>query len=130
MTIAEPGMPPPWANPIWPDQLPDPTSLRLLYGSVADELVVLFENARGQAAYVDFIDTPDVTYAGVKVDMHSGAVIGVHVYPLAALAVELHPAWRRALMPDPSPRIANRIVTDIKQLFERYGTGREDDDLD
>jgi hypothetical protein len=82
---------------------------------------VLFEEGRGREGYFDFIATPDRDYAAIKIDMDSGAVIGVLVYPLAAWAVKRHPAWRNALSPDPPPEIARRIVLDIQELYDRYG---------
>ncbi|MGH2613915.1 MAG: hypothetical protein ACRDJC_01645 [Thermomicrobiales bacterium] len=110
-----------WANPIWPDPLPEPDDLRMVYGAEADELVVLFRNARHSAPVFDFIDTPDVSYSAVKIDMESGAVIGVLVYPLAAFAIERHPDWRPASAPNPLPAVASRIVTDVKHLYDQYG---------
>ena len=111
-----------WENPIWPETIPRADCLRLVYGDFADELVVLFEEGRGRDAYFDFIATPgDVDYAAIKIDTISGYVIGVMVYPLAAWAVDVHPAWRDAMEPDPPPEIRRRIVLDIKQLYDRYG---------
>lgn len=122
MVIARPELtPPPWANPIWPDPLPKSRDLRVLYGAVADELVVLFDDVQRPPGIFDFIDTPDETYAAIKIDMQTGAVIGVLVYPLTALAVRLHPDWRAAGKPNPSPDIANRIVMDIRRLYDQYG---------
>jgi len=110
-----------WSDPVWPDPLPEPASLRLLYAAEADELVVLFDDQRYPAVYFDFIGTLDEDYAAIKINMRSGDVIGVLVYPLAALAVERHPAWRPALAPNPPQAVANRIVMDIKDLYDRCG---------
>jgi hypothetical protein len=117
-------------HPIWPDRLPGADSLRLIYGDYADELVVLFDDIRRfRPAYV-LIATPDYDYAAVKVDGMTGNVVGVLVYPLAAYAVKLHPEWRAATKPHPDPSVAARIVSDIKDLFDRYGieTGSEEHD--
>ena len=116
-----------WDIPVWPQAVPNADRLRLVYGSIADELVVLFEDGRGSDGYFDFIDTPDLNYAAIKVDMVSGEVIGVLVYPLAAWAVEQHPAWKDAMTPNPPPAIARRIVLDIKDMHERYGLTPETD---
>jgi hypothetical protein len=99
----------------------------LVYGSFADELVVLFEEGLGREGYFDFIATPDLDDAAIKIDMASGAVIGVLVYPLAAWAVERHPSWRNTLAPKPPPEIARRIVLDIKELCDRYGLNSASD---
>ena len=127
MAIAKPeGLGQVWDNPVWPETIPSDDRLRLAYGSFADELVVLFEDGRGRAAYFDFIATPgEVDYAAVKIDMDSGTVTGVMVYPLAAWAVEKHPAWREAMESHPSPNLARRIVLDIKELYDRYGRNPE-----
>jgi hypothetical protein len=108
-------------NPIWPDRLPDANALRLLYGELADEMVVLFDAARHQDPAYVLIATPDYDYAAVKVDGATGEVVGVMVYPLAAYAIEKHPEWRAATKPNPDPAVASRIVNDIKDLFDRYG---------
>lgn len=110
-----------WSNPVWPDPMPEPGSLRLLYGAYADELVVLFDDEKHPAVYFDFIATLDQDYAAIKINMQSGDVIGVLVYPLAALAVERHPAWRAAMGTNPPPHVAGRIVQDIKQLYDQFG---------
>lgn len=109
------------ADPTWSDPLPDPGDLRLIYGVEADELVVLIDGTQHSPAYLAFIGTADEVYAAIKVDMHSGAVIGVLVYPLAALGVERHPEWRAAMAPNPRSSVAKRIMMDIKQLYDRYG---------
>jgi hypothetical protein len=108
-------------NPIWPDRLPRTNALRLLYGEFADELVVLFDEKRHQDPVYVLIATPDYDYAAIKVDGATGEVVGVMVYPLAAYAVERHPAWQAATEPNPDPAVAARIVSDIKDLFDRYG---------
>lgn len=113
--------PPAWANPVWPDRLPDAAMLRVLYGAFADELVVRFDNDRHLDAIVVPITTPRDDYAGLLVAGDTGAVIGVHVYPLVALAGLRHPTWRAAAEPEPTSETASRIVNDIRALFDRYG---------
>jgi hypothetical protein len=116
-----------WDYPVWPPTNPSADRLRLVYGSFADELVVLFEEGLGREGYFDFIATPDLDDAAIKIDMASGAVIGVLVYPLEAWAVERHPSWRNTLAPKPPPEIARRIVLDIKELCDRYGLNSASD---
>jgi hypothetical protein len=108
-------------HPIWPDRLPDASSLRLIYNDYADELVVLFDEFRHfQPAFVLIADA-DYDYAAVKVDGRTGKVVGVMVYPLNAYAIKRHPTWRAATKPNPDSSVATRIVNDIKDLFDRYG---------
>ena len=40
-----------WDTPVWPQTFPKADRLRLVYGSFADELVVLFEEGRGRDAH-------------------------------------------------------------------------------
>jgi hypothetical protein len=112
---------PVWENPVWPDPLPDAEAMRILYGSFADELVIRFDDRRYSDATVALIDTPKDDYAGLVVELNAGAVIGIHVYPLVALAGEHHPSWRRAAEPNPPAEVATKIVSDIKLLYDRYG---------
>lgn len=122
MAIEKPVLKPPaWANPVWPDRLPDPARMSILYGAYADELVVRFDDKRYLDVIVVPITTPQRDYAGLMVAADSGDVIGVHVYPLVAMAVERHPAWQAATEPAAPPHVASRIVADIKRLFDRYG---------
>jgi hypothetical protein len=122
MAIEKPTLTPPaWANPVWPHRLPDAAQMRNLYGSFADELVVRFDDKWYPDVVVVPITTPRRDYAGLMVASDSGDVIGVHVYPLVAKAVERHPAWRAAAEPAPAPQTASRIGADIKKLFDRYG---------
>ena len=111
----------PWDTPIWPDRLPDAETMRLLYGELADELVIRFDDNRYSLVAVVLITTPKEDYAGVLVESDRGAVVGVHVYPLVALAVDRHPSWLAAAAPNPPPEVASHIVNDIKRLFDRYG---------
>lgn len=115
-----------WAHPVWPDRLPDAETMRILYGADADELVIRFDNARYRDVTVVLITTPTDDYAGLLVEGDRGAIIGVHVYPLVAFAVQRHPAWRAATEPNPTPEVATRIVNDVKHLFERYGIENPD----
>lgn len=114
-------------NPLWPERLPDARALRLVYGFDADEMVVLFDDVLHTNPAFVYVDTPDYEYAWLKVDGVTGDVIGIMVYPLVAHAVEFHPHWRAAALPNPSPEVAERIVRDIKALYDRYGIP---DDLD
>jgi hypothetical protein len=72
---------------------------------------------------VVLITTPKEDYAGLLVEGGQGAVIGIHVYPLVALAFERHPTWLAASEPNPPPEVASAIVNDIRQLFDRFGIG-------
>jgi hypothetical protein len=108
-------------NPVWPDRLPGAEALQLVYGNEADELVVHFVNVRYRNPVYVLISTPDYEYTSVEVDGVTGEVIGVMVYPLAAYAVEKHPAWRAATKPNPDLSVAALIVSDIRNLFNRYG---------
>ena len=47
-----------WDHPVWPPTNPSADRLRLVYGSFADELVVLFEEGLGREGYFDFITSP------------------------------------------------------------------------
>ena len=117
-----------WTTPAWPDPLPDPGALRLIYGDIADELVIYFDNLVHYDKVVMFLDSAEADYAAVMVEWGSGAVIGVLVYPLMHDAAKLHPAWRMAATPGPAAEVAGRIVADIKELYDRHGTGADDVD--
>lgn len=112
---------PPWTSPVWPDLLPDPAGMKVVYGALADELVIRFSPDRTFNTVVVPVTTPDEDYAALLVAMDSGAVVGIHVYPLLAFAVQLHPAWRILAKKDPQPESVARIVADINELFGRYG---------
>jgi hypothetical protein len=114
-----------WDNPMWPDRLPNPKALRVLYGALADELVIRFDGMRYQDVAVVLITTPSDDYAGLLVEGDRGTVIGVHVYPLVGLAARHHPTWLAAVEPQPSPQVAIGIVNDIKGLFDRFGIEAE-----
>jgi hypothetical protein len=112
----------PWDNPIWPDALPDAADMRVVYGAFADELVIRFTDDRYHDIVVVVpVTTPKQDYAGMLVAADTGAVLGVHVYPLAAYAAMQHPAWMQVGHPDPEPAAVMALVEDIKRLFERYG---------
>lgn len=119
---------PAWASPIWPDRLPVPEAMKVVYGAIADELVIRFSTDRRDDTVVVPVTTPDEDYAAVLVDFTSGSVAGVHVYPLLAFAIQVHPAWKPLAENNPPPEAVARIVTDIRELFDRYGI--EDPDPD
>jgi hypothetical protein len=110
--------------------LPRRAALQLRYGAIADELVVRFDQLRHRGEFVVPIMTPVEDYAGLLVDGADGHVVGVHVYPVAAYAVKQHPTWREAIGSDPRPEVAERIVRDIKALYDRYGIDTDPDDPD
>ena len=121
----------PWDNPIWPEQLPDAKAMRVAFGAFADELVVRFADRRHHAMVIVVpVATPEYDYAGMLVAEDSGAVLGVHVYPLVAYAVEIHPAWQQLAEPDPEPAAVLRVVEDIRALFDRHGIDPDESDLD
>jgi hypothetical protein len=41
--------------------------------------------------------------------------------PLVAYATRKHPDWIRLAYPKPGPAAVERVVEDIRSLFERYG---------
>lgn len=112
---------PAWASPIWPDRLPDPETMKVVYGKVADELIIRFSPNRRVDTVVVPVTTPDEDYAAVLVDFTSGSVAGVHVYPLLAFAVQIHPEWGPLAENNPSSQTIAQIVADIKELFDCYG---------
>lgn len=110
-----------WASPSWPDHLPGAAEMRLAYGDIADELVVLFDTSlHGDAVFI-WVATPDFDYAAIKVEMETAEVIGVMVYPLRAFAVKLHPSWSEAADAIPPSHIAEHVVKEIFALYQRYG---------
>lgn len=117
---------PAWASPVWPDRLPAPRDMKVLYGAVADELVIRFSATRHYDCVVVLITTPNEDYAGVLTDFSTGAVVGIHVYPLLAYAAQLHPTWAPLAERSPPTGSIARIVKDIKELFDRYGVGDPD----
>ena len=94
--------------------------------TLADELVIYFDNVVHYDKFVLFLDSAEADYAAVMVEWGSEAVIGVLVYPLIHYAAKLHPVWRMAATPGPAAEVAGRIVADIKELYDRHGTGAED----
>jgi hypothetical protein len=108
-------------DPVWPDTIPD-TGLCVRYGVLADELVVRFSDRRYHDVVVVVpIATPDHDYAGLLVAADSGAVLGVHVYPLATFAVKRHPGWRPLREQEPPPAVVGSLIKDIRALYDRYG---------
>ena len=114
---------PVWASPAWPDRLPDPSDMKVVYGPIADELVIRFHRDRHVDTLVVPITTPAIDYAGVLTSFSSGAVVGIHVYPLLAFAIQRHPLWSPLAEQNPPPGSIVRIVEEIKELFDRYGVG-------
>lgn len=119
-----------WGRPDWPDPLPDPAAMRLVYSAFADELVVNLADPVDCSPYYAWIATPKYEYAAVKIDGSSGKVIGVMVELLAAHAVSKHPAWQAATEANPPDSVVERVVADIKQLFDQYGLEPEETDHD
>jgi hypothetical protein len=106
---------------IWPTPLPDPTGMTVLYGADADELVVRFvPGRRDRLVVVDPVADPH-DYASLMIDSETRAVVGVHVYPLLAFAVERHPGWAALAEKEPPSAAVASIVADIKGLFELHG---------
>lgn len=113
---------PRWETPVWPDRLPDADEMRAVYGAFADELVIRFSPTHHHDMVIVVpITTPETDYAGVLVAADSGAIIGVHVMPLAAYAAKLHPEWKLVGVAEPAPDAVRGLVEDIKNLFERFG---------
>ncbi len=112
---------PPWAAPVWPESPPDPAAMRVNYGAYADELVIGFSSDRAYNTVVVPVTTPNDDYAGLLVDIESGAVVGIHVYPLLALAVRLHPTWKPLASPHPQKDTVAQVIADIRGLYGRYG---------
>ena len=102
--------------------------MRILYGCIADELVVRFASDGGHGEIVVPVKTPNVDDAGLLVAAGTGAILGIHVYPLRAFAVQRHSARRAAAEPNPGTEGANLIVTDIEDLFDGYGVDDPDED--
>lgn len=119
---------PPWSSPIWPDRLPEATSMKVVYGVVADELVIRFWPDAPPNAVVVPVTTPAADYAGVMVDGTTGLVVGIHVYPLLAFAIQRHPAWKALAEANPPETSIVQIVTDIRGLFTRFGVADPGED--
>jgi hypothetical protein len=115
-----------WQTPARPDRLPDASTMRVVYGSFADELVIRFPEGRHVETVVVPNATPGIDYGGLLVEDSSGSVIGVHVMPLVDFAVGLHPSWMQVTAQQPEPAVVNALVEDIKGLFERFGIYPED----
>jgi hypothetical protein len=96
--------------------------MRAVYGPEADELTIRFPDTPNRDIVVVFLATPEVEYAAMMVHEPTGEVIGVQVDYLADYAQSLHPEWHAATNTHVPPTVARRIVADIKQLFDRYGT--------
>lgn len=114
------------ARPRWPSPPFDPARASLHYSSLADELVLYFED-RTSRHYVDFIDAPGLPDAAVLIgvdedDEETGEIVGVQVDLLVARAANVRPAWRALAEPNLSPEVVTRLVSDIGELFARYWT--------
>jgi hypothetical protein len=86
-----------------PLRWPDPASLdwdevALAYDEPLDTLFVDFWGGPEPAINVP-LDPPDsdVGYVDARVGIPSGQVVGVEIAGFAALAIDLHPAWRDLL---------------------------------
>jgi hypothetical protein len=111
-------------QPNWPDDAPAHRVAVVGYNPYADELVVRFENAAGRFAIVEPIATPDDHYANVMADEATGDVIGVQIDRLRDVAVPHFPHWAAAATEgDPPPEAIDRLVRDVRNLFDRYGVG-------
>ena len=117
-----------WNSPAWPARLPPAETLTVIYGELADELVIRFPSAPDRDIVIVHIDTPDIDYVGMLVRMDTGEVVGVHVNYLAIFAAAQHPTWESMTDRDPDPAAALQIVEDIRNLFERYGLESDDSD--
>jgi hypothetical protein len=102
--------------------MPHAEAMRGSYGSAADELTIRFPDMPARDVIVAWIATPDVEYSGLMVSEHTGHVVGVQVDYLADYATQRHPSWQPAIKSRPNPAIAARIVGDVRDLFDRYGT--------
>jgi hypothetical protein len=108
-------------RPRWPSGAIDAARCRVLFGLPADELVVRFPDLP-EVGYSDPIDAPDGSDTAVLVDDDTGAVVGIHVYPLLAGAAKAHPSWRSLAEPNPSPEVVAAFVAEVADLFDRYWT--------
>lgn len=119
-----------WNSPTWPERLPLATAMRTAYNPLADELTIRFgdEPRKGAIVYTDYVATPETWYAGVLVRWETGEIIGIQVDYLTDYAVGLHPRWQAVMSPSPEPEVIANIVTDIKELFDRYGVGGFDEE--
>lgn len=121
MTIADAPV-----RPRWPTQPFDPARASLFYSSLADELVLYFED-RTSPHYVDFIDAPGLADAAVLVGIdgagaETGEIVGVQIDLLVARAANIRPAWRALAAPNPPPAAISGLVADVGELFARYWT--------
>jgi len=113
-------------RPRWPSRPFDPARASLFCSSLADELVLYFED-RNSPHYVDFIDAPGLSDAATLIgvdedDEETGEIVGVQVDLLLARAANLRPAWRVLASANPPPEAVACLVADIGALFARYWT--------
>lgn len=113
----------PWTAPAWPAHARDANPARVVYGSLADELVVRFAGTSGRPAVAVAIETPDRDYVYALTDEETGDVVGVQVDDLRTVAGRLHPEWTRLTEPAPPRRVVAEFVADVSALFSRYGAG-------
>jgi hypothetical protein len=104
--------------------------MKVVFGAFADELVIRFADSTYPDTVVVPVATPNRDYASLLVADETGDVIGVHVMPLLVYAAKRHPAWIEVAGPFPAPDAAQRIVEDIKLLFDRYGVVPDDSELE
>lgn len=116
----------PWALPVWTDDATAHEVAHVGYNPFADELVVRFANSAGQVAVVEPIATPDDHYANVLADGKTGAVIGVQIDGLRVVGKDRFPHWPATAAADPPPAAVERLVADVRALFDRYGVGGKD----
>lgn len=114
----------PWVAPVWPSPPPEPTTARVVYGGLADELVVRFAGTVGRPAVAVAIETPDRDYVYALTDEETGRVVGVQVDDLVAVSGRLHPAWTRLAEADPPTSVVAEVLGDVAALFSRYGAGQ------
>ena len=107
-------------HPRWPSSAIDAARCRVLFGLPADELVVRFPDLP-EVGYSDPIDAPDGSDTAVLVD-DTGAVVGIHVYPLLAGAARAHPSWRVLAEPNPPWAAVAAFIAEAADLFARYWT--------
>jgi hypothetical protein len=82
-------------RPRWPTAPIDPTVVSVSYDAPADELILYF-GGRPVPSFTDQIDAPDGD-VHLLVNEETGDVVGIHVYPFLAGAVQWRPAWARVV---------------------------------
>jgi len=118
-----------WSKPSWPERLPAGDTLRAAYGRAADELTIRFAGEPRRDLVTLYVATPDIEYAAMIVRWDSGEVVGIQIDYLSDYAVRLHPQWLAAMAPEPKPEQLRSIVTEIKELYETYGTNFDNSEV-